>query len=125
MLRKPPYLEEKLSVSVRSVIISKHSQRPHDFHTSTLHGDQNHGLLLVRCRGEICLAHEDADLAARVHCATGPPLVPIQDIVVSLPAQDTNVTGTTRRSCQKVLSERTWDTGTFMALHSVLRTVIV
>ena len=77
MPRKLPYLKEKLSVSVRSVIISKHSERPHDLHASTLHGDQDHGLLLVRCCGEICLAHEDADLAAGVHCTAGPPLVPI------------------------------------------------
>ena len=81
------HLKAHLSVSVRRVIVAKHSQRPQDGDTWRVHGHQDHGLLLVGGRARVGLAHEDADLAAGVHRTARPPLEACQHIAVSVPVQ--------------------------------------
>lgn len=58
-----------------------HRQRPNDFYSRGIHGNQKHGLLLVAWGVRICFPHKHTELAARVQDAcqerreTGPHLL--------------------------------------------------
>ena len=51
-----------------------------------LHRHEDHRLLLVLRRGGVGLAHEDRDLAARIHGAGGPPFAAVDDVSVAVAA---------------------------------------
>src|SRR5258707_493602 len=76
-------IKRDFTVSVRRVVIPKHSQHSLDFHARSVHRHQNHRLLPMRWRRRIRLAHEDSDLAARVACPRRPPLPAVNNVVIS------------------------------------------
>ena len=76
-------LELDLGVAVRRVVIAEHGQRPQDLHARRVARHQDHRLLLVARRVRIGLAHQDEDLAARVHRARGPPFAAVDDVAAS------------------------------------------
>lgn len=83
------HLKEHLGVPVRRVVVAKHAERAHDARARRRQRHQHHGLLAVRWAAWVSLAHEDGQAAARVHGAAGPPLVPVQHVLVALPARET------------------------------------
>ncbi len=95
-LETPPFAEKKIcardanvcerdfGVPVRRVVVAVDSQHSLNLHPESVHGHQNHRLLLVRRRRRVCLAHENRDLAARVAGARGPPLPPVDYVVTAV-----------------------------------------
>src|SRR5205814_3198423 len=78
--RHADILELDLGMAVRRVVIAEDGERPYDSYPGRVARHEDHRLLLVaRCIG-IGLAHQDKDLAARVHRARGPPLPGVDDI---------------------------------------------
>ena len=67
-------------MAVRRVVIAEDGERPYDSHSGGVARHEDHRLLLVARRIGIGLAHQDEDLAARVHRARGPPLPGVDDI---------------------------------------------
>lgn len=46
-----------------------HCQRPNDFYSQGVHGNQEHGLLPVAWGMRVCFSHEHAELAVRIQGA--------------------------------------------------------
>lgn len=76
-------LEHDFSVPMWRIIVAHNRQRPHHRDTRRIHGYKHHRVLQVARRPGCNLVHlathEDADLAAWVHSARGPPLVAVED----------------------------------------------
>src|SRR5438445_42340 len=71
-------------MAVRSVIETEHGQHALDGDAGGTHWHEDHGLLPVRWRRRIGLAHEYTDLAARIAGARSPPLAPVQNILFTV-----------------------------------------
>ena len=80
----PDVLEGDFCVAVRGVVVAVDRQRALDLHPRGMAGHDDHGLLSVPRGVLIGLAHEDEDLATRIAGAGGPPLAPVQHVVVSV-----------------------------------------
>src|SRR5690348_14518252 len=71
-------------VAVWRVVIAEHAEMAHDGDAGCIHRHQHHGLLRMTRRIGIGLAHDDGDLAARVHRPGAPPLAAVDHVVVAL-----------------------------------------
>src|SRR5258708_39123887 len=101
-------------MAVGSIVIAENTQCTNDLDPRRVHGDQDHGLLLVPIQvRRVGLSHEDDDLAAAVHGPGGPPLSTINDIFVTLPLDSAlDVRGIRRGNAR--LGHR--ETGAYIAL---------
>ena len=77
-------IEDQLPVTLGPVVEPEHRQRTLDGDARHVHWYQHHGLLAVPRRRGVRLAHEDADFAVGVHRPRDPPLLPIEDQLISL-----------------------------------------
>ena len=84
--RHPHILEQDFRMAVRRIVIAEDVEMAQHAHARRVERHQDHRLPLVRLRVGIGLAHDDGDLAARVHRARGPPFAAIDDVVVAVAA---------------------------------------
>src|SRR5262245_24886674 len=70
-------LKQNLGMPVRRVVVPEYAEEAHNANAQRVHRHQDYRLLLVRRRGGIGFAHENANLAARIAGAGGPPLASI------------------------------------------------
>ena len=71
-------------MAVRGVVVAKHVQHGLNLHARGVHGHQNLRLALVLGRIRVGDAHENHHLAARVASAGSPPLLAVDDVLVSI-----------------------------------------
>ena len=71
-------------VAVRGIVIAEHRQVADDVHARRVDRHQHHRLLRVALRREVGLAHHDRDLAARIAEARGPPLAPVDHVMIAV-----------------------------------------
>jgi hypothetical protein len=81
--RHPDVGEPQLGVPVL-VLVPEDGQVADDLQPRGVPGDQDHRLLAVRGAVRVGLAHDDEDLAALVRGTAGPPLAPVDHVVVAV-----------------------------------------
>ena len=69
-------------MAVGGVIIPEYGEHAFDADTGGIHGDEDHGLLLMDGSGWVGFAHEDGDLAAGIAGTGGPPFAAVEEIMV-------------------------------------------
>mmetsp|Transcript_35474 Transcript_35474/g.89154 ORF Transcript_35474/g.89154 Transcript_35474/m.89154 type:complete len:285 (+) Transcript_35474:590-1444(+) len=72
-------------VAVRRIVVAKHGEGTLDVDAGCVHGDEDHGVLLVLrplVRGRA--PHEYTQTATLVHSTAGPPLQPIYHVMVAI-----------------------------------------
>mmetsp|Transcript_7264 Transcript_7264/g.22291 ORF Transcript_7264/g.22291 Transcript_7264/m.22291 type:complete len:257 (-) Transcript_7264:1646-2416(-) len=78
-------LEQHLTVAMWCIVIAEDVERANDANTGRIHWNQDHALLFVLIGIGIGLAHYDADFAAWIASARGPPLSSVHNVMVSFP----------------------------------------
>jgi hypothetical protein len=76
--------EQDLGVTML-VVVAEHGVVADHGDARGVAGDQHHRLLAVRGSRGAGLAHQDKESAAGIHGAAGPPLAPVDDVVVAVP----------------------------------------
>ena len=84
--RHPHILEHDFRVAVRRIVIAEYAEVTQHAHAGRIERHQDHRLPLVRLCVGIGQAHDDGDLAARVHGAGGPPFAAVDDVVIAVAA---------------------------------------
>src|SRR5882757_10855368 len=82
--RHPHVVEMDLGVAVL-VLVAEHRQVPLDLQAGGVPWHQHHGLLAMRLRLRVGLAHHDEDRAARVGGAGDPPFLAVDHVLVAVP----------------------------------------
>src|SRR5438105_2331455 len=72
----------------RRVVVAKDGEGTDDSDPRRVARHQDHRLLLVARRVRVGLAHQDENLAARVHRARGPPFARVDDVAAVALAAD-------------------------------------
>lgn len=96
--RHADVLVQNLAVSLGRIIVSKHLHRSDDAHTGRVGGNDDDALLLVRVRvRRVALAHDEVKARSGVAGATDPPLVAVDDNLVTLLSDRGADVGSVRR----------------------------
>mmetsp|Transcript_1306 Transcript_1306/g.2603 ORF Transcript_1306/g.2603 Transcript_1306/m.2603 type:complete len:280 (-) Transcript_1306:1813-2652(-) len=80
-------VEDELGMAVGRIVRAENLHRTDHFHARRVHWHKDHALLLVLLGLEVTFPHDDQYLATRIGGAGGPPLAPVDHVVVSV-AQD-------------------------------------